>query len=675
MKSISRLLLILLIALFSLKTSIGQTCTTLGQNPTTAFPVCGKTVFQQNTVPLCGGRAIPTPCKDNGYSDVNPFWYKFTCFSSGKLAFSISPINVTNDDYDWELFDITGYSPMDVYSNSKLIIGANWSGMYGITGAGPTGVNWFECSSATVNGNPTFSTMPDLIAGHNYILLVSNFSSTQVGYKLSFQGGTASIIDPITPILTKANAVCDGTQILLMLNKKMSCGSLMADGSDFSVSGASPNSIVKAVGRGCALSFDTDTLELTMNNILTPGTYTVSSKIGNDNNTLLDNCGNQLPVGLTESLTFTTAVPTPMDSIVPVVCIQDTLKLVFKRPMDCSSIELDGTDFFITGPSPVTIKSAKGVCNSGLTDIIQIILNKPIKTNGVYQLHLTTGTDGNTILNECGKPTAAGAVLDFTVQNVAKADFAYQLGIGCKYDTLRLLHDGNNGTTNWNWEMNNTAVSGSQNPVLKINQFGKSTISLKVFNGYCTDTISNMIDLPNHTVKAGFSVSDTLCMTDSLIIIDNSSSDAIGWKWNFGNNITSSLQQPIGVYFQANGRQNQYTITQVVQNSYNCTDTSIKKVFVLPNCYIDIPSGFTPNGDGLNDYLYPLNAFKATNLYFKIYNRYGQVIFETTDWHIKWDGRVKGELQPSGTYVWTLDYTHRDNGQTFHLKGTTVLIR
>jgi gliding motility-associated-like protein len=131
----------------------------------------------------------------------------------------------------------------------------------------------------------------------------------------------------------------------------------------------------------------------------------------------------------------------------------------------------------------------------------------------------------------------------------------------------------------------------------------------------------------------------------------------------------------MGIYFQANGRQNQYLVMQVVQNVFNCTDTSIKKVFVLPNCYIDIPSGFTPNGDGLNDYLYPLNAFKAKNLSFKVYNRYGQVIYESSEWHQKWDGRLKGELQPSGTYIWTLDYTHKDTSQTFHLKGTTVLIR
>lgn len=667
--------LVLFLTLIIVNVGVSQTtCSTLGQNPTTAFPVCGTTTFEQIIVPSCGGKKVPTPCTDAaGYSDINPFWYKFTCFKTGSLAFIITPLNA-NDDYDWELFDITGHDPMEVYTNSSLIIAANWSGMYGTTGAGTAGRNWFECASATVNGNPTFSTMPILFTGHNYLLLISNFSQRD-GYKLSFQGGTSSIIDPVTPLLKNVHAVCDGTQILLMLNKKMNCSSLSPDGSDFSVSGATPNSITKATGRGCAFSFDTDTLELTMQNILIPGSYTVTSKVGNDNNTLLDNCGNQLPVGLSESLLFTTAVPTPMDSIMPVVCIQDTLKLIFRRPMDCNSIAEDGSDFFITGPSAVSIKSAKGICASGLTDIIQIILNKPIKTNGTYQIHLKSGTDGNTILNECGKATAAGSTIQFDIKNVTNADFTYQLNVGCKYDTLKLNHDGNNGAIQWNWILDNGSKSNLQNPVLKFNQFGKIHTSLLVNNGVCSDSSSIDLILPDQTVKAGFALSDTLCLTDSLILIDQSSSNTIQWNWSFGNGITSKLKQPTGIYFQANSRQNQYLIMQVVQNAFNCTDTSFKQVFVLPNCYIDIPSGFTPNGDGLNDYLYPLNAFKAQNLSFKVYNRFGQIIYESSDWHQKWDGRLKGELQPSGTYVWTLDYTHKDTGQNFHLKGTTVLIR
>ncbi len=650
-------------------------CNTLGQNPTTAYPVCGIQVFEQKTVPLCGGNPVPTPCTDGaGYSDINPYWYKFTCYTSGKLGFTITPISKT-DDYDWELFDITGHDPMEIYTNKSLIVSANWSGMLGPTGASALGSKWYECASTVINGNPTFSTMPDLIATHNYILLVSNYYKSQIGYHLSFQGGTASIIDPVTPILTKVHAICDGSQILLMLNKKMKCSSVSKDGSDFNLTGLTSNNIVNAVGLGCATSFDTDTLLFTLQNNLTPGNYLITSKIGNNNQRLIDYCDNQLPVGLTENLIFTYALPTQLDSIVPVICIQDTLKLVFKRPMKCNSIANDGSDFFITGPTPVKIKSANGVCSSGLSDIIQIVLDSPIKINGNYQLHLTTGTDGNSIINECGIPTAVGSTINFSINNISTADFTYQIGIGCKYDTLSLSHNGNNGANSWNWTLANGSNSLLQNPVLITKDLGIKKTKLTVSNGYCSDSSSILIDLIDHRANATFIIADTICLKDSLTIVDKSSSNIINSYWDFGNGITSQLLQPINIFYETVGQNNKYIVRHIVENSFNCYDTSYKTLLVLPICYIDVPTGFTPNGDGLNDYLYPLNAFKARNLSFKVYNRYGQIIYESNDWHEKWDGRLNGELQPSGTYVWTLDYTNRDTGKVFHLKGTTVLIR
>ena len=75
--------------------SKAQTCTTLGQNPSSAFPVCGAQPFPQGTVPFCGGRSIPAPpCARAPFSDKNPFWYTFTCFATGTLGFQIVPNNV-----------------------------------------------------------------------------------------------------------------------------------------------------------------------------------------------------------------------------------------------------------------------------------------------------------------------------------------------------------------------------------------------------------------------------------------------------------------------------------------------------------------------------------------------------------------------------------------------------
>src|SRR3569833_2911746 len=142
-------------------------CTTLGQTPATAFPVCGSSVFTQTKVPECANGEVPAPCPNNGnvYEDLNPYWYKFTCFTAGTLALTITPKNL-NDDYDWQIFDITGRDPSDVYRDPKLLVGANWSGLHGGTGTKSNAASLSECGSYNNFNPPIFSKMPTLKEGH-----------------------------------------------------------------------------------------------------------------------------------------------------------------------------------------------------------------------------------------------------------------------------------------------------------------------------------------------------------------------------------------------------------------------------------------------------------------------------------------------------------------------------
>jgi gliding motility-associated-like protein len=87
-----------------------------------------------------------------------------------------------------------------------------------------------------------------------------------------------------------------------------------------------------------------------------------------------------------------------------------------------------------------------------------------------------------------------------------------------------------------------------------------------------------------------------------------------------------------------------------------------------------VPNAFTPNHDSRNDFLRPLGLTPAGIGIFSIYNRYGQKIFETKNFHNGWDGTFHGVEQPTGTYVWQLRYVG-DNGMIVTQKGTTVLIR
>jgi len=153
-------------------------CSALGQNPGTAFPVCGVDTFSQSIVPPCGGRNVPHPgCANALYQDLNPFWYKFTCFQTGTLGFLIAPID-QGDDYDWQLFDVTDHDPNDVLADPRLFVACNWSAYPGNTGAGAQGTSLVNCAGYDY---PAFSAMPTLQQGHNYILLLSHFTTFKPG--------------------------------------------------------------------------------------------------------------------------------------------------------------------------------------------------------------------------------------------------------------------------------------------------------------------------------------------------------------------------------------------------------------------------------------------------------------------------------------------------------------
>jgi gliding motility-associated-like protein len=83
-------------------------------------------------------------------------------------------------------------------------------------------------------------------------------------------------------------------------------------------------------------------------------------------------------------------------------------------------------------------------------------------------------------------------------------------------------------------------------------------------------------------------------------------------------------------------------------------DTVFVRVYQGPQYYT--PTAFTPNGDGLNDFFRAIPVEVTEIEYFRIFNRYGQLLFQTNKWLKGWDGTYQGKKQPMGTYVWTAKY-------------------
>jgi gliding motility-associated-like protein len=647
-----------------------------GQLASSAFPVCGSDTFKQATVPTGKTHSLEVPgCTTDGvvYQDLNPFWYTFTCYTAGSLGFLITPNNL-GDDYDWMLYDITNHNPNDVYTDASLIVTGNWAGTFGLTGAKAGGSAKIGCASNPTDNHSTFSAMPTLKLGHKYLLLVSHFTDSQSGYSLTFGGGSAIITDTTIAHLKSVNMHCDRKSLVIILNKSMRCGSVASDGSDFVIP-SSPISIANAAGINCSGSFDMDSVLITLSAPLPPGNYSVISKIGTDDNTLLDDCGNQLPVG--EELPFTVVPPhtTPFDSLTRPTCAPTKLQLVFPDLIQCSSISSDGSDFIVSGTSAVNIISASGDCQGeGLTSVISIILSSPIVAGGSYQVTLKNGSDGNTIINECGVSTPTGGTVSFSIKDTVSASFNYNLNLGCNYDTIQLSYPLANGVNQWQWMIDTVNVSSLLDPEIVESIFGPKTVLHIVSNGFCSDSASEIINLDNIT-KAVFQAPNEVCPKDAVTISNNSIGHLVSWYWSFGDGQSSTDPNPPSHLFPNTPAGKTYTVSLVVQDNLGCYDTASEQIVKLQSCYITVPNAFTPNGDGKNDYLYPLNGFMATNLEFQVFNRYGQLVFETRDWSKKWDGTIGGRPQQTGTYIWTLRYTDGPSGKKFFLRGSSVLIR
>lgn len=661
-----------------------QNCTLPGMTPDNAIPVCGTSVFHQDQVTNCSGPNVAQTGCPVGATSSSSFWYKFTCYQTGSLGFLISGISST-DDYDWVLFDITGRNPNDVFSNSSLAISIN---LYG-AGSGPApfpesptgckaGATGNVHCEGSDNGNSPFNAMPTIIVGHDYLLMVTNWTRSTTGYDLSFTGGTANITDPKEPHLDNARAACDGTQATIKLNKRMKCNSLTGSGSEFTITPPLAN-VISATGFGCGNGFDMDSLILTLDAPLPPGNYTINVRNGTDGNTIKDNCDREIPVGENIPLVVYPLVPTPMDSISKLGCAPDELQLVFRKNIDCSSIAADGSDFIVTmlsGSAPVTVIGASGNCNAdGNTPIIKVKLSTPIQTKGTYQIQLVTGTDGNTIIDECNQQTPFGATLNFNTKDTVNADFSYAVKYGCVRDTVNYFHDGRNEVNLWKWNFDNQRNSSLQNPTIFYASFGQKQTQLIVSNGVCRDTSSIIPIFLDNELNAAFEATAIVCPNELASFQDNSIGNIVSWRWDFGNGITSTSSTPSPQSYMVPTVTTDVFPRLIVQNNYGCFDTAVQKITVPNSCYIAVPNAFTPNRDGLNDHLYPLNAYKATDLLFRVYNRVGQLVFETRDWTKRWDGRFKGQTADMGTYVWILVYTDIKTGKKYNLKGSSILLK
>ncbi len=290
------------------------------QDCNSAIPVCQNIYTQNTSYSGSGGNdEIPSNSSCLGSNEKNSVWYIFTVTASGNLAFQITP-NVNSEDYDFALYNLTGTTCSAISAGSLTPIRCNFSATGGNTGLSASGSNASEPASG-----PNQSTVLPVTVGQTYVLVLSNYSSSQNGYTLNFSTSTASIFDTTPPTVASATAVCGTNTVTAVLSENVLCSSISANGSEFTITGTGgPYTVTAATGINCGTS--TNSVQLTLNTALSGGgPWTVSVGMGTDGNSLIDNCGNSLVP--TQSQTFNLSPATATITGSTSICKGQTMAL------------------------------------------------------------------------------------------------------------------------------------------------------------------------------------------------------------------------------------------------------------------------------------------------------------------------------------------------------------
>ncbi|HEU4553370.1 MAG TPA: gliding motility-associated C-terminal domain-containing protein [Chitinophaga sp.] len=219
----------------------------------------------------------------------------------------------------------------------------------------------------------------------------------------------------------------------------------------------------------------------------------------------------------------------------------------------------------------------------------------------------------------------------------------------CKGEFLVLTADFGQGLYLWQ--------DGSDQATYYVREPGYYYVRAQIGRCISSDTIHVTYD---DTLHVNLGPDSVICKGEQIRLYPNGA--GLNYKWQDSTNVPVYLVTTPGYY-------------AVVAN--NTCGRATDSVLVLAKdceCQVFLPSAFTPNGDGRNDYFRPLYHCQLADFKLSVYDRWGTRIFFSTDPQVSWTGRQNGVQLNVGTYVWVMEYTAASTQQSFRKTGTVTIV-
>lgn len=263
--------------------------------------------------------------------------------------------------------------------------------------------------------------------------------------------------------------------------------------------------------------------------------------------------------------------------------------------------------------------------------------------------------------------------LDTLVRNfnlLANANAHFNVEDNCENSIIQLENNSSLGSS-FIWDFGNGTSSMEGNPKIEYAISGLYTITLFVTDSSTcniTDSYSQEVNIIKEAI-ADFVTDSINYIYPDDVYFTNLSQNFTNFNWLFGDGSSESENEnPIHSYKIL------YDIEPclTVWNEF-CADSICKKIYIDFQELIGVPNAFSPNGDGINDIIY-VEGEGIKSMNFKIYNRWGILVFESNDQSIGWDGTYNGTLQELEVYTYLLDALFI-NDEKAVLKGNITLMR